>query len=149
MVDTAVEVRAPVEGRFSEVLTPAALDFLAELQRRFNPQRKELLGLRAERQERFKAGEKPDFLAETQAVRDGDWKYLRIGGNEFLFDVSEDPRERANLKRRRQDVFARLKAEWEAWNGTMLPEMPEAFSESPDGSLLADHFDVRRAPGRE
>ena len=84
-----------------------------------------------------------------RAVRDGDWKYLRIAGNEFLFDVGQDPRERANLKRRRQDVFERLRTEWEAWNRTMLPELPEAFSESPDGSLLADHFGVRRPPGRE
>src|SRR5687767_14279174 len=78
MVDTAVEVRAPVEGRFGEVLTPQALDFLAELQRRFNPRRKELLARRAERQERFKAGEKPDFLAETRSVREGDWKVAPV-----------------------------------------------------------------------
>jgi hypothetical protein len=39
-----------------------------------------------------------------RAVRDGDWKYLRITGNEFRFDVVKDPRERANLK----GIFARL-----------------------------------------
>ena len=33
-----------------------------------------------------------------RAVRDGDWKYLQIAGNEFLFDVVADPRERANLR---------------------------------------------------
>ena len=36
---------------------------------------------------RYKAG-------AQRAVRDGDWKYLQIAGNEFLFDVVEDPRER-------------------------------------------------------
>lgn len=57
-----------------EILTPGALDFLAELHTRFNPRRLELLKMRAERQKRFDAGELPDFLPETKAVRDGDWK---------------------------------------------------------------------------
>src|SRR5205085_2338630 len=64
---------------------------------------------------RYKAG-------AQRAIRDGDWKYLRIAGNEFLFDVVKDPRERANLKDRQKDVFDRLKSSWEAWNDTMLPE---------------------------
>jgi len=71
MVETArVEIRGPVEGRAAEVLTPEALEFVAELQRRFNPTRKQLLGRRAERQARFDAGERPDFLPETKSVRD-------------------------------------------------------------------------------
>ena len=60
--------------------------------------------------------------AGQRAIRDGNWKYLRIAGNEFLFDVVRDPRERANLKDREKDVFDRLKVDWEAWNGTMLPD---------------------------
>jgi arylsulfatase A-like enzyme len=62
---------------------------------------------------RFKSG-------GQRAARDGDWKYLQIAGNEFLFDVVQDPRERAQLKDRHKDVFDRLKADWEAWNATML-----------------------------
>jgi len=31
----------------------------------------------------------------------------------------------------------------------MLPEMPKAHADNPDGSLLADRFGVRRAPGME
>src|SRR3972149_1825097 len=71
MVETARgEIRGPVEGRAAEVLTPEALEFVAELQRRFNPTRKQLLGRRAERQARFDAGERPEFLPETKSVRD-------------------------------------------------------------------------------
>jgi malate synthase len=71
MVDTAlVEVLGPVEGRFAEVLTPEALDFVAELHRRFNPTRQELLARRLERQKFFDAGGKPDFLPETRHIRD-------------------------------------------------------------------------------
>ena len=51
------------------------------------------------------------YKANAQrAVRSGNWKYLRINGNEFLFDVAVDQRERANLAQRHPDVFAQLKA---------------------------------------
>jgi len=84
---------------------------------------------------RYKAG-------SQRAVRDGDWKYLRIAGNEFLFDVVTDPRERANLKDRQKDVFDRLKNDWEAWNETMLPERPRPATYSNPGNFLADHYGV-------
>jgi malate synthase len=54
----------------SEVLTPAAVSFVAELHRAFNPRRLELLAARAERQHRFDAGELPGSLPETAAIRD-------------------------------------------------------------------------------
>jgi malate synthase len=73
-----VAVRAPVEGRGSEVLTPAALAFVAGLQRRFNATRLELLDARAERQSRIEAGEMPAFLPDTRTVREGDWKVAPI-----------------------------------------------------------------------
>jgi len=84
---------------------------------------------------RYKAG-------AQRAVRDGDWKYLRIADNEFLFDVVKDPRERANLKGRNTDIFDRLKNDWEAWNSTMLPERPRPATYSQPGNLLADHYGV-------
>lgn len=84
---------------------------------------------------RYKAG-------SQRAIRDADWKYLRIAGNEFLFDVAQDPRERANLKDRNKEVFDRLKADWEAWNATMLEERPRPANYSQPGNLLADHYGV-------
>ena len=84
---------------------------------------------------RYKAG-------SQRAIRDGDWKYLRIAGNEFLFDVVRDPRERANLKDRQKDVFDRLKTDWETWNDTMLPERPRPAAYSNPGNFLADHYGV-------
>ena len=84
---------------------------------------------------RYKAG-------AQRALRDGDWKYLRMAGNEFLFDVVRDPRERANLKERRHDVFQRLKSEWEAWNSTMLPERAAPATSRNGANVLADHYGV-------
>ncbi|MGI8871879.1 MAG: malate synthase A [Candidatus Limnocylindria bacterium] len=57
------------------VLTPDALDFVAALHREFDPRRRELLGRRAHRRQRFQAGETPDFLSETSSVRsDPAWR---------------------------------------------------------------------------
>src|SRR5204862_2435991 len=47
-----------------------------------------------------------------RAVRDGDFKYLKIRENTFLFNVADDPMERANLKDRQPEVFERLAKEW-------------------------------------
>ncbi len=82
------------------------------------------------------------YAGAQRAVRDGDWKYLQIAGNEFLFDVVQDPRERANLKERRKDVFDRLRGDWETWNRSMLPERARPASHSNPGNFLADHYGV-------
>lgn len=78
-----------------------------------------------------------------RAMRDGEFKYLKIEDNEFLFDVVADPRERGNLKTRRKDLFDRMVAEWHAWNATMLPENPASFGEAYTAAQLADHFGSR------
>jgi len=78
-----------------------------------------------------------------RAMRDGEFKYLKIEDNEFLFDVVADPRERGNLKTRSKDLFDRMVAEWHAWNATMLPENPASFGEAYTAAQLADHFGSR------
>jgi malate synthase len=70
---TGVEIHAPVEGRMDEVLTEAALSFVAGLQRRFGPTRASLLHRRAERRAELEAGGSLDFLPETRELREGDW----------------------------------------------------------------------------
>jgi arylsulfatase A-like enzyme len=82
---------------------------------------------------------------DQQAARDGDWKYLKILDNTFLFDLAQDPMERANLKERRKDVYDRLVMEWNEWNATMLPLDPDSFTGGFTGAQLADHFGVRRS----
>ncbi|MBW8891420.1 MAG: malate synthase A, partial [Burkholderiales bacterium] len=59
-------------------LTPEALAFVADLHRRFDARRRELLAARAARQARFDAGELPDFLPETAALRAADWTVAPI-----------------------------------------------------------------------
>lgn len=88
---------------------------------------------------RYKAG-------GQRAVRDGDMKYLRIAGNEFLFNVVDDPRERANLKDRQRTVFERLKSDWDAWESTMLPERTRPAGFTNSGNFMADHYGVLPKP---
>ena len=67
------EILGPLKGHWLEILTPGALAFVAELHRRFDPERRRLLAARQERQERLDSGERPDFLAETREIRESDW----------------------------------------------------------------------------
>jgi malate synthase len=76
MTDTPAGVqltRADV-AHGEEVLTPEALDFVAQLHRSFNADRTKLLQDRARRQERLDAGEIPDFLPNPIESRDPNWR---------------------------------------------------------------------------
>jgi arylsulfatase A-like enzyme len=81
------------------------------------------------------------YKAQAQrAVRDGDWKYLKINDNEFLFNLADDERERANLRSRHPEVFERLRQQWETWNGAQLPltEQVRSYGVTPD--IQADRY---------
>ncbi len=70
-----VAITGQVKPGYGEILTAEALALVAKLQRSFNRTRKELLQKRAERQTALDAGEKPDFLASTEAIRnDPTWR---------------------------------------------------------------------------
>lgn len=59
-----------------------------------------------------------------QAVRQGNWKYLKVEQAEFLFDLDYDWRERTNFAAAQPDRLADLRAQWTQWAAGMLP-MPE------------------------
>jgi len=70
-----IVVRGAAEPRFNEILTPEALDFLLNLERKFGARRKELLEGRRERRRQLRAGGTLDFLPETASIRqDGSWR---------------------------------------------------------------------------
>jgi malate synthase len=73
-----VAISAPVTPEFAQILTPDALSLVVLLHRKFDATRKTLLAKRAERQARLDGGEKPDFLAETEEIRNGDWTIAPI-----------------------------------------------------------------------
>ncbi|MGQ2933917.1 MAG: sulfatase-like hydrolase/transferase [Sphingopyxis sp.] len=79
---------------------------------------------------------------DQAACRLGDHKYLKINGNEFLFDVVQDPLERGNLRARNPGLFDDLKRRWEHWNETMLPFDEKSYSHGFSGKNMADRFGV-------
>jgi malate synthase len=73
-----IAITGEMGPRYDEILTPEAMAFVADLHRRFDTRRKDLLGERDAQQERYDSGALPDFLQETQEIRDGDWRVAPI-----------------------------------------------------------------------
>ncbi len=73
-----VEIVGDIEPGFETILTKEATEFIVGLHRKFNPTRKRLLDERDERQKEIDKGNFPDFLKETAAVRESDWKVGKI-----------------------------------------------------------------------
>ncbi len=70
---SGIQVLGALSPDASEILSPPALAFVADLHRRFDGRRLELLRARIARQETFDAGVLPGFLPETAEVRASDW----------------------------------------------------------------------------
>jgi malate synthase len=73
-----VQILAPVATGSQGVLTAEALAFVADLHRRFDARRCELLQRRQTVQKQLANGRLPNFLAETAAVRGTDWRIADV-----------------------------------------------------------------------
>jgi arylsulfatase A-like enzyme len=86
------------------------------------------VSMRPTLQDAQKNFERPMFwrmkYKQQRAHRDGDWKYLQVDENEYLFNLSEDARERANQAHRQPDKFKAMQAAWAQWNA-QVPPVPE------------------------
>ncbi len=71
---SGIEIRGSIKPGYERVLTPEALAFVADLARSFEPTRRSLMEKREQKQAALDAGALPNFLEDTKAVRDGDWK---------------------------------------------------------------------------
>src|SRR5271170_1824323 len=69
-----ISISGGLTPEFSQILTPEALAFVAKLHRQFETRRQELLARRAARQKEFDGGKLPDFLPETEKIRDAEWQ---------------------------------------------------------------------------
>ncbi|MEJ7747629.1 MAG: malate synthase A, partial [Luteimonas sp.] len=80
-VSEGIELRGHAPGHApgqDPLLTPAALQFLAGLHRRFEAQRQHRLAARRARQAFFDAGGLPDFRDDTRDIRVGDWRVAAL-----------------------------------------------------------------------
>ena len=75
-----------------------------------------------------------------RALRDGDWKYLRVDGNDYLFNIPADERERANRGPREPQRLEAMRTAWEAWNASMPP--------IPGDATVSLGFGVKDMPQR-
>ena len=75
MAGSDARVVGPSADRFDEVLTPEAIAFVTDLQRRFGPTRTELLDRRQQRRRQAAETGRLDFLDETKDIReDTSWR---------------------------------------------------------------------------
>ncbi len=77
-VAPGVEITRPIPAPWTEILSPEAVAFVAELSRRFEARRQELLRNRDQRWDELRAGKLPDFLPETKHIRDATWTVAPI-----------------------------------------------------------------------
>ncbi|RYZ13101.1 MAG: twin-arginine translocation pathway signal protein, partial [Comamonadaceae bacterium] len=75
-----------------------------------------------------------------RALRDGRWKYLRVDGTDYLFDVPADERERANRAKAEPERLAAMRDAWERWNETMPP--------IPDDATVSLGYSTKDMPQR-
>jgi malate synthase len=75
MVD--IQVLGGAVERSEEILTPAALEFVADLHARFAARRDELVAARAERRAEAARTGRLDFLESTREVRESEWRVAR------------------------------------------------------------------------
>jgi malate synthase len=78
MRTASVQINAPSDQGFPDILTPEALEFLARLHREVEPVRIGLLDKRAEVAEHLRSGGTLDFGAGTLHVRETDWKVAEV-----------------------------------------------------------------------
>ncbi|MBU5377504.1 MAG: malate synthase A [Pantoea sp.] len=78
MTDTIIHSDLTFTQPFShaekQLLTPEAQQFLLELVTHFSAERESLLVLRQRRQQRYDAGQLPDFDMETASIRESTWR---------------------------------------------------------------------------
>ena len=75
---TTEHISAGANDRSSDILTPDAIAFVAQLARTFAPRLDALLLARAARRQALAAGATLDFAPATKAIRDGDWRVAEI-----------------------------------------------------------------------
>jgi malate synthase len=149
-----IEITGALPAAYGEILTPAALGFVAALNRRFDSRRTALLDRRREVQAGIDGGKLLDFLPETKEIRESDWKIASIPKD--LLDRRVEitgPVERKMIINALNSGASAFMADFEdshspTWEGTIQGQInlrdavAETISfESPEGKFyrLVDH----------
>lgn len=76
--NSGIRFTLDISDSYSKILSPEAISFVAELHRKFNTKRKDLLHKRTQVQAQIDAGVFPDFLPGTFTIRNAEWKVAPI-----------------------------------------------------------------------
>jgi hypothetical protein len=68
------------------------------------------------------------LFRDQQAMRAGDWKYLSREGDEFLFNLASDQRERANFAQRDPKRLAAMRARYVDWEEALPKHFDATYS---------------------
>jgi len=89
-----------------------------------------------------KKGSPHEFLTwrwiSQAAIREGNWKLLRGGDREYLFDIVADPEEKRNLLKEHPKVADRLRTRLTGWTNEL---QPPGLATSPMSQTWSDYFD--------
>ena len=72
------------------------------------------------------------------AIREGDWKLLRGGDREYLYNLKSDLEEKHNLAEQHPDVADRLRRELTTWSQELSPP---GLATSAQATVWNDYFD--------
>jgi malate synthase len=73
VLSEGIAIHGPMPAAYHTILRPQAVTFIANMARKFQARRQELMAQRARRQTEFDAGKLPDFLPETRSIRESEW----------------------------------------------------------------------------
>ena len=79
------------------------------------------------------------WIAQS-AIREGQWKYLRGGSREYLFDVEVDREEKQNLLARHPEIAKRLASKLAEWSSELDPPGLETKRMSQTWESYFDHY---------
>src|SRR5712692_8336494 len=133
----SIQITGTITPEFAEILTPEAMNFVATLSRAFASRREELLQRRVQRQAEIDAGKMPDFLPETEHIRNSEWTIAPVP---------------ADLQDRRVEITGPVERKMiiNALNSgakVFMADFEDAFSPTWDGTIQGQ-INVRDAVNR-
>jgi uncharacterized sulfatase len=81
------------------------------------------------------------------AIRKGDWKYITVGGSQYLFNLATDPYEKHDLAAKNSEQVKALRSQLEQWTQTLLPPgLPDLKGGKSSKGSYAYYVDGKPAP---
>lgn len=74
------------------------------------------------------------------AIREGNWKLLRGGEREYLYDLGNDLEEKHNLAAKHPEIASRLRAKLTAWSAELNPPGLALGAMAPTWNNYFDHY---------